>query len=39
MPEEALIELVADWFAASMAYNGQWPKGPTWIWVEKNFNR
>lgn len=34
---DALLELLADWFAAQKAYDGQWPKEGKWIWVEKRF--
>jgi hypothetical protein len=37
MPEEAILELLADWFAAEVAYDGKWPTG-RWIWVEKNWH-
>jgi len=39
MPEDALMELVADWFAAGVAYDGKWPKNGHWVWVEKWFKK
>jgi hypothetical protein len=38
MPEEALMELVADWFAAQVAYDGHWPSNGRWKWVENKFS-
>jgi len=31
------MELLADWFAAQVAYDGNWPEIGNWTWVEKRF--
>lgn len=36
IPEDALMEMVDDWFAAEFAYNGKIPSG-SWKWVEWYF--
>jgi len=33
MPEEAVMEMVADWFGASLGYRGVWPKSGAWAWL------
>jgi len=37
MPEEAVLEMVADWMGACRAYEGHWPKVADWEWLKKNF--
>eukprot|EP00026_Physarum_polycephalum_P011653 Phypoly_transcript_11892.p1 GENE.Phypoly_transcript_11892~~Phypoly_transcript_11892.p1 ORF type:complete len:207 (-),score=35.60 Phypoly_transcript_11892:356-976(-) len=37
MGPDALMELVADWFAAERAYDGQWPTPGEWKWVQSRF--
>lgn len=39
MPIGAVLEMVADWMAASRAYDGIWPEQGKWEWFEKNFDR
>jgi hypothetical protein len=39
MSENALREMVADWFGASKAYNGKWPKPNEWEWLKENRNK
>eukprot|EP00339_Tiarina_fusa_P024597 CAMPEP_0117038472 /NCGR_PEP_ID=MMETSP0472-20121206/27060_1 /TAXON_ID=693140 ORGANISM="Tiarina fusus, Strain LIS" /NCGR_SAMPLE_ID=MMETSP0472 /ASSEMBLY_ACC=CAM_ASM_000603 /LENGTH=161 /DNA_ID=CAMNT_0004748691 /DNA_START=144 /DNA_END=629 /DNA_ORIENTATION=- len=34
VPIEALMEIIADWFAASLAYSHSWPIDGHWEWVE-----
>ena len=34
IPIEALMEMVADWFAASLAYSSTWPINGHWEWVQ-----
>ena len=36
MPLHAVREMVADWFGASRAYEGQWPDLNSWKWFEDN---
>jgi len=36
MPEWAIREMVADWFAASRAYNGKWPDLDNFNWLNEN---
>lgn len=36
MPEWAIREMVADWFAAGRAYNGEWPDINNWTWLNEN---
>jgi hypothetical protein len=38
MPDKYIKEMVADWFGASRAYSGKWPKSlETWEWFRANF--
>jgi len=37
MNDEAMMELLADWFAASKAYHGTWPIPGQWPWVQRNY--
>lgn len=40
MPERFAREMVADWFAASRAYEGAWPRNRAeWSWLQKNWNK
>jgi hypothetical protein len=39
MPESYAREMVADWLAASRAYEGYWPTGESWPWLEANWDR
>jgi hypothetical protein len=51
MSEEALLELIADWFAANQAYLGKWPIPGyffhkisnliirKWTWLQRNFSQ
>jgi hypothetical protein len=39
MSEEAIREMVADWYGASRAYEGHWPSGGSWPWFDKHFAR
>ena len=40
MPDEAVVEMVVDWMAASRAYEGTWPCcGGHWRWVEHSWDR
>lgn len=40
MPEWAVREMVADWFGASRAYEGDWPKSvDDWGWMQANLGR
>ena len=36
MPWRYVREMAADWFGASRAYEGHWPKADDWPWLEKN---
>lgn len=36
MPQEAVLEMVADWMGASRAYEGRWPTPDNWPWLDKN---
>ena len=36
MDQEALLEMMADWFGASRSYEGKWPDIDTWPWLNKN---
>lgn len=36
VPDDAVEEMVADWMAASYAYNGSWPKAGQWEWGKNN---
>jgi hypothetical protein len=37
MTEEALVELVADWFAAAISYSGKWPRDGDWPWLTRRY--
>ncbi len=38
MSRDAVLEMIADWFGASRAYTGIWPKkGVKWVWLDDNF--
>jgi uncharacterized protein DUF5662 len=40
MPDEAVVEMVVDWLAASRAYEGAWPCcGGHWRWLEHGWDR
>lgn len=39
MPEEAIKEMIADWFAASIAYKNVYPTKLCWAWWKKNKSR
>lgn len=40
MPDKYIAEMVSDWFAASRAYEGAWPKNfEEWLWWKKNFSK
>ncbi len=40
MPDEAVVEMVVDWMAASRAYEGTWPCcGGHWRWLEHSWDR
>src|SRR4051794_16451460 len=40
MPDEAVVEMVIDWMAASRAYEGEWPCcGGHWRWLEHSWDR
>jgi hypothetical protein len=40
MPEQCIREMVADWFAASRAYEGKWPQSfESWTWWNENFEK
>lgn len=36
MPEAAVREMVADWFAAGKVYAGGWPDPSNWTWFNEN---
>jgi hypothetical protein len=39
MPDEAVVEMVVDWMAASRAYEGSWPCcGGHWRWLEHSWD-
>jgi len=38
MPYGAMLEMVADWYGASRAYEGKWPESGNWPWFEQNFD-
>ena len=38
MPYNAVREMVADWVAASRAYEGKWPEIGKWDWFDTNFD-
>lgn len=37
MSDAAMREMVADWYGASRAYEGQWPTRENWVWLRENF--
>lgn len=37
MPEDAVLEMVADWMGASRAYEGVWPRPGRWPWLAAHF--
>jgi hypothetical protein len=40
MPDEAVVEMVCDWYAADLAYSGRWPPFcETWQYLHKNLDR
>ena len=39
MPTWAIKEMIADWLAASRAYEGFWPQKDHWPWFEKNIDK
>ena len=39
MPDDAILEMVADWLGASRAYEGKWPVPGEWDWFNKNIGR
>ena len=40
MPDEAVVEMVVDWMAATRAYEGAWPCcGGHWRWVEHSWDK
>jgi hypothetical protein len=40
MPDEAVVEMVVDWMAATRAYEGHWPCcGGHWRWIEDSWDR
>lgn len=39
MSENYALEMLADWFGASRAYEGKWPKPGDWPWLQKNFEK
>ena len=39
MPDEVVREMVADWLAASRAYDGRWPTDECWPWAEKSLDK
>ena len=39
MPYNAVKEMVADWLAASRAYEGKWPMSEDWEWFRTNFHK
>jgi hypothetical protein len=40
MPDEAVVEMVIDWMAASRAYEGTWPCcGGHWRWLEHSWEQ
>jgi hypothetical protein len=39
MSDQAVREMLADWFAASKAYEGNWPSVINWIWLKNNFSK
>ena len=36
MNDNAIKEMIADWFGASRAYKGKWPDVNNWSWLENN---
>ncbi|MBU0777909.1 hypothetical protein KKF82_06605 [Patescibacteria group bacterium] len=39
MPVDAVKEMVSDWFGASRAYDGKWPKTKNWPWFKNTFDK
>jgi hypothetical protein len=39
MPERYVREMVADWMAASRAYDGRWPTADNWPWLAANWDK
>lgn len=40
MPDEAVVEMVVDWLAASRAYEGAWPCcGGEWRWLHHSWDK
>lgn len=39
MPEDAILEMVADWIGASRAYEGRWPTRRNWPWLQSNIDK
>jgi len=40
MPKDAVLEMIADWFGASRAYEGKWPVSlENWGWFQNNFDK
>jgi hypothetical protein len=37
MPEKYVREMIADWMAASKAYEGRWPDPAHWKWFDDHF--
>ena len=37
MNDEALVEMVADLFAANQAYQGSWPRPGEWAWLQRGW--
>ena len=36
MKNEAILEMIADWFSAERAYKGNWPVPGLWMWAQKS---
>lgn len=39
MTNQAVREMIADWFGASRAYEGRWPNVKNWVWLDKNISK
>ncbi len=39
MPESAMMEMLADWFAAGRTYRGRWPDPRMWNWYNEHFHK
>lgn len=37
MNDAALVEMVADLFAANQAYQGSWPRPGEWAWLQRSW--